>query len=229
MGVIIKRTFLVIFILALAGYLAGILLEHAGLQRILKPLLMPPLAGYFMAGTASVRSPLKAFVLLALFFSWAGDILLQYQDRDELFFLAGLSAFLFAHIFYIIFFHRIRVRRGIPGNPWFIVLVAAYYIALMAWLSPYLDNLQMAVRMYGIFISFMLVLALHVGLSKKVPAGKVMLAGAVFFVLSDTLLAVNKFYSAFSFADFLVIATYACAQFLIVYGAIAFLWQTNTR
>jgi hypothetical protein len=42
-------------------------------------------------------------------------------------------------------------------------------------------------------------------------------------------LAINKFYAAFNLADFLVIATYGTAQFLLVYGAAAFLWQTNTR
>lgn len=229
MDLTIKRTFLVIFVLVLAGYLTAILLPSTMLPLILKPLLMPPLAGYFIAGARPIRSPLKTLILLALFFSWAGDIMLMYQDRSELFFLAGLSAFLLAHIFYILFFHGIRRRKGIPGNLWMVLAVVAYYVLFMAWLDPHLGEMKMAVRMYGIFISFMLVLAMHAGFSRKVPGGKVMLPGALLFVLSDSLLAINKFYSAFTFADVLIIATYAAAQFMIVYGANAFLWHSNTR
>jgi uncharacterized membrane protein YhhN len=45
--------------------------------------------------------------------------------------------------------------------------------------------------------------------------------GAVLFMVSDSLLAINKFHHAFSAAGALVMLTYSVAQFLIVEGALA--------
>ena len=42
--------------------------------------------------------------------------------------------------------------------------------------------------------------------------------GALTFMVSDSLLALNKFYLAFAFADFSIMLTYALAQLLIVKG-----------
>ena len=46
------------------------------------------------------------------------------------------------------------------------------------------------------------------------------LTGAVCFVLSDTLLALNKFYAPFPYAAPLVMLTYCAAQYLITKGFI---------
>ena len=46
-----------------------------------------------------------------------------------------------------------------------------------------------------------------------------MMTGALLFVISDSLLAINKFYQPFSIADNLIMLTYGFAQFYIVTGA----------
>ena len=46
---------------------------------------------------------LKKWILLALLFSWVGDILLMFESERINFFLFGLLAFLIAHVFYIVF------------------------------------------------------------------------------------------------------------------------------
>jgi uncharacterized membrane protein YhhN len=53
-----------------------------------------------------------------------------------------------------------------------------------------------------------------------VPANRYFVAGAVLFVLSDSLLAINKFYQPLAFAGTLIMLTYCAAQYFIVMGFI---------
>ena len=50
------------------------------------------------------------------------------------------------------------------------------------------------------------------------PSYYLVLCGAVFFIVSDSLIAIDKFYSEIPLADILIMATYAIAQYLIVLG-----------
>ena len=47
------------------------------------------------------------------------------------------------------------------------------------------------------------------------------------FVISDSVLAVNKFYQAFETAGIVIMLTYGLAQFLIVEGAIRYIRSSN--
>ena len=224
-----KRNFwLLAFFAALAGDIAGIVLENDLIQYICKPLIILSLAVYFASITKKDKNKLVRWILLALLFSWIGDILLLFQETDPDFFLFGLSAFLLAHIFYIIFFHRIRTLENIKSNILLVFIVAVYYAALIIWLSPYLEDMKLPVRIYGVVISFMLMLALHMLFSRNRIAGKWMTAGAVLFVISDSVLAINKFYQPFELAAVVVMLTYGLAQLFIVLGASRYIGSANT-
>ncbi|MEO6611550.1 MAG: lysoplasmalogenase [Chitinophagaceae bacterium] len=218
-----KQYWLILFLLILGAHIAGIQLNNEIFQYVSKPLLLPVLGAYFLFETKGMASGLKKWVLLALFFSWAGDILLIFVARDELFFLLGLASFLLAHIFYIIFFHQVRIREGIKGNPWLLLVVVIYYGALISWLSPYLGTMKIPVRIYGIVISFMFMLAMHMLAIKNKPAGRWMMLGALLFVLSDSVLAINKFYNPFEPAGIIIMLSYGLAQLFIVKGAVDYI------
>jgi len=217
-----------LFIAALAAEITGVQLENETMQLIAKPLLMPPLAMFFLFNTNNDRTALRPWILFALFFSWAGDILLLFQEKQSLFFILGLSAFLLAHVFYIVYFHKVRLREGIKPNPWFLVLVVIYYATLMTILSPYLGGMKLPVRIYGIVISFMFMLAMHMLYMRGQLSGYWMLAGAFYFVASDSILAVNKFYASFPAAGFVIMITYGLAQLLIVEGAVRYARAANS-
>jgi len=174
---------------------------------------------YFLSRTGTIFSPIKKWVLAALFFSWTGDVLLLFQPNDSLFFLLGLSSFLIAHIFYIIFFHRVRIKEKVKGNVWLLLIVVVYYAALIILLSPYLGEMKMPVRIYGIVLSFMFMLAMHMLFIKNKKAGQWMMTGALLFVISDSALAINKFYRPFEMAGVTIMLTYALAQLFIAEGA----------
>ena len=218
-----RQYWLIAFLLVLAADIIGIQINNEILQYISKPLIIPVLIGYFLSQTGIVASSLKRWIIAALFFSWGGDVLLMFQPKDEIFFLLGLSSFLLAHIFYIIFFHHVRVREGIKSNPWLLLVVAVYYEALIGWLSPYLGEMKLPVRIYGIVISFMFMLATHMLFIKNKWAGQWMMTGALLFVMSDSVLASNKFYQPFELAGVLIMLTYGFAQLFIVEGAIKYI------
>lgn len=222
-----KQIWVLAFMAALLADIAGIQTGNELLQWISKPLILPFLFLYFYSETKTVFNPLKKWVYLALFFSWAGDVLLMFQGENEFFFLLGLSAFLLAHIFYILFFHFVRVREKIAGNGWYLLAILIYYSILMRKLSPYLGELTIPVRVYGLVISIMLLMAMHMTALPVKKAGWPMLAGAVLFVLSDSVLAINKFYQPFDLAGLVIMLTYGAAQFYIVKGAIEYLRTSN--
>ncbi len=222
-----KKIWVLAFLAALLADIAGILAGNEWVQWISKPLILPFLFGYFYSEINTVSPPLKKWIYLALFFSWAGDVLLMFQGMKALFFLLGLSAFLLAHIFYILFFHFVRIREKIAGNGWYLLFILIYYSILMRKLSPYLGELTIPVRVYGLVISIMLLMAMHMRTLPVKKAGWSMLAGAAFFVISDSVLAINKFYQAFEGSGAVIMLTYGAAQFFIVKGAIEYLRTRN--
>jgi uncharacterized membrane protein YhhN len=215
------------FAAALLADIAGIQLGLDWLQWVSKPLILPFLILYFFSSVRTISSPLNKWIYLALFFSWCGDVLLMFERTNALFFIFGLSAFLLAHIFYIMFFHFVRIREKIGGNGWYLLFILIYYSILIKKLSPYLGELTIPVRVYGLVISIMLLMAMHMTSLRVKKAGRSMLAGAALFVLSDSVLAINKFYQSFEAAGIVIMLTYGAAQFYIVKGAIEYLRTGN--
>jgi len=224
-----KTIWIILFVLVLLIDLVAVYLNDEPLQFITKPLLMPLLAIYLLLQTSSATSGLKAWIFLALFFSWVGDILLLFDERGPNFFLFGLSAFLVAQVFYIIFFHNIRMREYIRGNALLLLLVIVYYSILISVLSPYLGNMKLPVRIYGVVLSFMVMLAMHTTLGKNKKAALWMTMGAILFVASDSTLAVNKFFSSFDYAGLIIMLTYGLAQLFITEGAVKYINSEKSK
>jgi uncharacterized membrane protein YhhN len=224
----LKRVIFFLFILCLLADLVATGWQKGDWRFFSKPLLMPLLTGYFLL-SVSPGSVLKKYITAALVFSWAGDVLLMFEGKESVFFLLGLSSFLIAHIFYILFYHQVRVKENIKNRWWLLIIVAVYYAALISLLYPYLADMKIPVPVYGIVISFMLLLALHMLFIRQKTAGRWMTAGAVLFILSDSILAINKFYQPFSQAGFLIMLTYGLAQLFIITGAIQYISSARSE
>ena len=218
-----KTIWIILFALVLLIDLVAVYSNNESLRFTTKPLLMPLLVIYLLLQTKTKNSTLKVWIFLALFFSWAGDIFLLFEEERPNFFLFGLSAFFIAQVFYIVFFHNIRMREYIRGNALFLLLVIVYYSILISVLSPYLGNMKLPVRIYGVVLSFMVMLAMHTMLGKNKRAAVWMMTGAILFVASDSLLAFNKFFSAFNYSGLIVMLTYGLAQLFITEGAVRYI------
>jgi uncharacterized membrane protein YhhN len=224
-----KAIWIALYALVLIIDLVAVYSNNESLRFITKPLLMPLLAIYLLVQTRSATSSLKVWIFLALFFSWAGDIMLLFEESGSNFFLFGLSAFFIAQVFYIVFFHNIRMKEYIRGNALLLLLVIVYYSILMSVLSPFLGNMKLPVRIYGVVLSFMVMLAMHTIFGKNKKAAVWMMTGAILFVASDSLLAFNKFFSAFNYAGLIIMLTYGLAQLFITEGAVKYINSEKTK
>jgi uncharacterized membrane protein YhhN len=151
-------------------------------------------------------------------FSVAGDTLLLFANTNELFFILGLCAFLVAHLFYICTFHQIRTTHHIAGKWYVAIIVAVYYFLIINFLLPHLGGLKYPVIVYGLVISFMLLVAMHLYDLEDNLTARYLLTGAIFFVISDSVLALNKFYQSYTWGGWIIMITYVLAQWLLVKG-----------
>ena len=213
----LKRFLPLLFFVTTLVYILGGVVQNQTLQLITKPFLIPLLMCWVALGANASRN--RSIILVALFFSFAGDVFLLFEYKNPWLFIPGLVCFLLTHILYIAYF------LSIPGNkksllkiaPYLGLLVGAYGVALVYVLFPTLGNLKVPVLIYAIVIMSMLLASIHVYSRVSQGAATLFVAGAAFFVLSDSLLAVNKFYNPIAF-PFLIILTYCIAQYLIVAG-----------
>ncbi|UOB18030.1 lysoplasmalogenase [Abyssalbus ytuae] len=211
-------TFIIIYILILTAELISTVFPSLNIIHYLaKPLLMVSLSMFFF-NTYVYANNVKKLILLALIFSLMGDILLMLTYLGESFFIFGLIAFLSAHLMYILAFSTERNRQLKPFLPLLILL--AYGGVIFLILMPTLNHLLIPVTVYILVILTMVLFAyLRKG---KVNARSffLVLSGALFFVLSDSLLAINKFKISLPLSGIWIMTTYAVAQLLIVLGII---------
>lgn len=183
---------------------------------IFKPLTMVFILLIAILGQAT--PPLYKYIIITgLVFSMAGDVFLMLpSDR----FVAGLVAFLIAHLFYIAAF-VVAINSLIW---WPLIPLVAYGIVTYLVLAPHLGKLKWPVLIYIIVILTM-VWAAWARWSQTHQSGALLaFAGAILFVISDTILAINRFRGAFKSARLSNLATYFAAQCLIAgsVGALAF-------
>lgn len=158
---------------------------------------------------ASQRASLL-WLWLALLFSWLGDVVIHFH------FLGGVGSFLLAHVAYTYGFYRWRER---PVRPrwWAFFSLPVYIGVLMGWLLPHTGEMTLPVLVYALAICAMLIAAIYVQPGK----GKMtLLAGAILFVVSDSVLAIDKFAYPFEGARVLIMTTYMLAQILLVAGVL---------
>jgi len=185
---------------------------------VTKPLLMPLLLVWFTTGYQQPKSILFTGFFLALLFSWAGDLFLQLEG----YFIPGLLSFLLAHALYIFYFTKLpRFRQGVLVREPLVGLPVLVFIALFLWLLyPFLDTLKIPVTIYGFTIGIMLLAAINTQRRMAPAVTTLFFNGALQFVISDSLLAVNLFAFHHVLLSVFVMLTYSSAQYLLVKGAL---------
>lgn len=211
----------IIYFLALAAEIVAQYFGFRNAQFFSKPSLMLILLVYFWT-SAPASSARKYLIISALFFSWLGDIFLLFEKQNPQLFIFGLGSFLAAHLFYIVYFYQIGTKNAVKKKLRFLPssAILIYVVSLFALLAPTLGKLQIPVAVYTLALSIMLLTSVHAFDFNKRGFAKLCVAGTTLFVISDSLLAVNRFYQPFAFAGILIMLTYASAQFLITAGAL---------
>lgn len=191
------------------------------LHQIAKPLLMISLLVYFWDKSDSRKNEKwVSFVTLALAFSWIGDIMLLFTFKHFLFFFAGLSAFLIAHLVFILAYKKATYKDKLNFKWSFFPIVVLGYVLLMAYLTlPYVDSvIQVPLVVYGIVLSIMILAAWYRKGQTNDESFQLVVLGAALFIISDSILAINRFSHTIPFAGVAIMSTYIIAQWLIVNG-----------
>lgn len=199
------------------------------LEYFAKPGAMVALIGWLWA-FGGLEGQLIWFGL-GLVFSLAGDIFLMLPKEQ---FIPGLTAFLIAHIAYIVALN--------PSPP--PLNVASLLLVLLAGFSAQQifrrifksvarsgrPGQKTPVALYAGAIFLMLLSALGTLIRTEWHPFSALLvsAGALLFFISDTLLAWNRFVGALARARFKVIVTYHLGQIGLIAGAVLQA-LTNTR
>lgn len=219
-----EKTLLIVFAIAALGNLMATVLPSAELNYLTKPLLLLSL----LIAWQSANQPANAFSRLiagAFLFSWFGDLLLMLVSstlgQQVPFFILGLGCFLVAHLFFIrAFWHWKGTRRGlIQQSPWLLLPFFLFWALLVYILWPGLGDLRIPVLAYSLVIIVMTASAHNLGKLLLTPYYVYLSLGTILFVLSDSLIAINKFSTPLPMASFWIMATYIAAQFLIYCGA----------
>lgn len=219
---LIARTAIYVFYVNAIINLFAQVMNNQLLDYITKPIIMISLLVHYIYAHRSGLNKFSYFMIAAVIFSWLGDIILMFQGQNGGLFVYGLAAFLAAHLFYIPAYGRavnpdktedskffIRTRIG------FLILVGASLIFL---LYPNLDEMLIPVALYTIVIIVMAIAAV-MRKGRTVDRSFIMVySGALLFIMSDAMIAIDRFMHPLVQARLLIMSTYIAAQFLIVKG-----------
>lgn len=186
----------------------GVVLEHSMLQNIFKPMIILSLMVLYYNSVTTKNY----WYLLALAFSFLGDVFLL--DKNNLF-IIGIAAFLITQLLYIKIIWK-QIKQATFTQK--IIAVIPFMIYLFVLLSLLRDNLKellIPVVVYGSAISVFGMVALLNYVVDKNKNNSALLLGAIFFIASDSMIALHKFYQEQPFYGVAIMSTYVIAQYLI--------------
>lgn len=202
--------------LVLATLICGDTTALTEFNYIAKPLVALSLMVFFLIQSKALAKSRRILIAMALVFSVFGDTLLLFVERSPHYFLLGLVSFLIAHVLYVIAFLKDRNSTRKPYV--FIVGLLVYALGLFYLLKDGLNDMLVPVMVYMFVILSMATAAYLRKGNVTINSYLLVLIGAVFFMVSDSLLAINKFYESFTYANISIMTTYALAQYCIVLG-----------
>ncbi len=166
-----------------------------------------------LRGSRLLRDNDSTILAAALVFSSLGDVLLDWNPRGL--FVFGLLAFLTAHFIYILLFVSNWPRPLRPdGAQLFLFAVILLYSLLLAnWFAPSLGTDAKPVMLYICVITVMVITTILSGFPRPWVCG-----GAILFLISDSLIAINRYKMIVPGSDSLVWATYYLGQYGLAIG-----------
>lgn len=185
-----------------------------------KILIIPILIWLYLRFVRGQWNRFHRIIVSALIFSWIGDITLQLTFLREDLFLVGLGSFLIAQLLYMVAFFTTK-GPSILFRKSYLVLPPVLYGVLILWLLwDGLGDMTLPVIVYCIVILAMLSAAINRKGKVNPQSYQLVLFGAILFILSDSLIAVNRFKQSFELASISIMTSYITAQYLIVLGCL---------
>ena len=219
----IQKFGITIYLLMLMLHLFAILLGYTNIQIGSKLILLPLLMLYFLAQPFFAKaSNNKYLILIGLFGSFLGDAFLV----SEAFFIPGMIAFMTTHVCNILFFHPLKPRTGTSKIKIGVVIILLTVFCAFVYylLKDAMGFLVYPILVYMMLISTSAIYTVRASLNQNsmLIANLFWTPGMCLFIVSDTVLALHKFYwttqSPIDKIGLVTMATYGIAQMLLVKG-----------
>jgi uncharacterized membrane protein YhhN len=157
-----------------------------------------------------------SYVIIGLLLCLAGDVCLALPGEKA--FQAGLVAFLFGHVFYVIGFTYL-----IPASNWHLpgaLPVWGFSLFIFLWLRPHLKAMLVPVVVYILVITVMTsgAWAVFSGSSFSTGGRGSILLGALLFYVSDIFVARNQFIKGEFINRLIGLPLYYAGQFLLAFS-----------
>lgn len=209
--------FTFIYVAAASAFLVVMAMDMVGIGRtVLKAI---PVSTLMVLVLRDMRGFARICLTGALLGSVCGDILLDLPYANL--FIFGLVAFLVGHLFYtVLFFRYAKSPDGFAKvmMAW-LVLLAGVMIWIFRGIAP---------ALYGpVVLYIVVIITMSIG-ALLVPAeNRLLFWGALLFIASDVVLALNKFLVAVPYGRVINISLYFIAQFMIIMAAWAIWVDTD--
>jgi len=206
---------LCIFVYASVGNLMAWSFNKPRWVLLTKPLLMPVLAIYYVLNCVSV----EYILVIALLFAFLGDVFLIWPQK-KIFFIGGLVFFLIMQLLYLVFITTRQLKPEMFSMP----VMAAAIVFLIAGIFIYLNLYKFLKEMKIPVLVYMLVILTlgflcFVNMIGNLNGYNVIeFIGALFFIVSDTILAFDNFKKPLRLANLWIMSTYINAQLFLFAG-----------
>ena len=186
------------------------------LRYIFKPLTTVLILALALLLPDEVSPLYRTLIAVGILFSLGGDIFLM-LPRDA--FVWGLASFLVAHLFYIAAYIS---RAGLQMN-WLLLAPFVLYVAVLLYLLlPHTGVVRVPVILYAVVLMAMGWQAAALWWAVRDTAALLAMAGALLFIASDSILALDKFRAPIPQRDLLIMSTYYGALLLIAWSVYSF-------
>lgn len=204
-----SKVFIFIYVAAASAFLILMAMDMVGIGRtILKAV---PVSTLMVLVFRDMRGFVRICLSGALIGSVCGDILLDLSYANI--FIFGLLAFLVAHLFYAVLFFRYAKSPDGFGKVTIAGLVL--FSGVMIWIFR-----GVAPALYGPVVLYILVIVtMSIGALLVSAENRLLFWGAIMFIASDVVLAINKFLMAVPYGRIINISLYFIAQFMIITAA----------
>ena len=219
---VINKKGILLYLIILLIHCISIYTNQTGLRMVSKLALMPVLMLYFFSIPKSgSNKSYTGLVLAGLLFSMLGDLFLTQTGQG--YFLLGMVSFILTHICNGSNFLRIQSFRFQNPAPAVIALLVFVLVTFFVFrlIQPELGSLQIPILIYMGIIGIMGILSSNLWVNTAIRSIVIryFIPGAVFFIMSDSLLAMNSFHFHDPARwDIPVMLSYGIAQCFLVIG-----------
>ena len=187
---------------------------HPNVFYISKPVTTALILAPVLASVPDSEGAYIPLIAGGLAFAILGDVLLMLPEER---FILGIGSFAATHALYLAAF--ISVAGIALVNPSTIPLILFAFIMTRFLWSGLRKSLQVPVLAYVILITVMTAQAIGAAVQQEGAGLAIAAAGAILFLASDSMLAIDRFRVPFKAGQALVLSTYWLGQWLIALSA----------